>query len=84
MLLGKALWMLTEDMFKKRVPDNGDILYKALQNLVPALYGATAASAIANTKSDQGMLNYLLTGYIYDKKKQQNFWPKYFLISVIK
>ncbi len=34
-LSGKALWLLTEDMFKKRVPNSGDILYKALQNLIP-------------------------------------------------
>jgi hypothetical protein len=32
---GKALWLLTEDMFKKRVPNSGDILYKSLQNLIP-------------------------------------------------
>ena len=27
--------MLNEDMFKKRVPNSGDILYQALQNLIP-------------------------------------------------
>lgn len=32
---GKALCMLTEDMFKQRVPNSGDILYRALRNLLP-------------------------------------------------
>jgi hypothetical protein len=27
--------MLTEDMFKQRVPNSGDILYRALKNLLP-------------------------------------------------
>ena len=27
--------MLNEDMFKKRVPNSGDILYQALQNFIP-------------------------------------------------
>lgn len=26
--------MFSEDMFKQRVPNSGDILYKALQNLI--------------------------------------------------
>ncbi len=26
--------MLTEDMFKQRAPDNGDILFRALKNLI--------------------------------------------------
>ena len=34
-LQGKALCMLTEDMFKQRVPNSGDILYRALKNLLP-------------------------------------------------
>ena len=32
---GKALCMLTEEMFKQRVPNSGDILYRALKNLLP-------------------------------------------------
>lgn len=34
MYLGKALCMLTEEMFKQRAPDNGDILYRTLKNLL--------------------------------------------------
>ena len=34
--------MLNEDMFKKRVPNSGDILYQALQNLIPKVtYNST-------------------------------------------
>ena len=41
-LIGKALCMLNEDMFKKRVPNSGDILYQALQNLIPKVaYNST-------------------------------------------
>lgn len=27
--------MFTEDMFKQRVPNSGDLLYKALRNIIP-------------------------------------------------